>query len=40
MMGFACAALGWRPPDFWAATPHEFWAAHESYVRINTVKKE
>jgi uncharacterized phage protein (TIGR02216 family) len=26
---FACAAqlLGWRPGEFWQATPAEFWAA-------------
>ena len=27
MMGFALVALGWRPGDFWAATPCELQAA-------------
>lgn len=38
MMGFAVAGLHWRPGDFWSATPHEFWAAHESYVKMNKVE--
>jgi hypothetical protein len=28
-MGFAITRLGWRPQDFWDATPHEFWSAYE-----------
>jgi hypothetical protein len=31
----AAVVLGWRPRDFWAATPHEFWAAIE-YKREQT----
>jgi hypothetical protein len=34
-MGFAVAAFGWRPREFWASTPHEFYAALESYERLN-----
>lgn len=26
-MAFALVRLQWRPADFWAATPHEFWSA-------------
>lgn len=29
MMGVAIVHFGWRPADFWAATPHEFWSAFE-----------
>jgi hypothetical protein len=29
MMGMAIVHLHWRPTDFWAATPHEFWSAIE-----------
>jgi len=28
-MGIAITALHWRPSDFWAATPHEFFSAIE-----------
>jgi hypothetical protein len=28
-MGFALVRLGWRPDDFWTATPHELWSAIE-----------
>jgi hypothetical protein len=27
--------LGWSPSQFWAATPHEFWAAYEQLERDN-----
>lgn len=25
------AAIGWRPPEFWAATPHELLAAVDGW---------
>lgn len=28
-MGFAIRTLGWRPWEFWRATPHEVWSAVE-----------
>jgi len=34
-MGLAQAALGWRPREFWDATPHEYWAAVEGYERFH-----
>lgn len=34
-MGLAAAALSWRPHEFMAATPHEFWAAIEGYEAFN-----
>lgn len=27
--------LGWSPATFWRATPHEFWAAYESFIEAN-----
>ncbi len=27
LFGFATVHLGWRPVDFYCATPREFWAA-------------
>ena len=30
LMGFAFAQLGWRPADFWGATPAELYAALEA----------
>jgi hypothetical protein len=26
--------LHWRPTDFWAATPHEFWSAIEELQQL------
>jgi hypothetical protein len=34
-MGAAAAALGWRPREWWAATPCEFWDAIRAYERMN-----
>lgn len=34
-MGIAAAALGWRPSEYWASTPHEFWAAFEGWEAMN-----
>lgn len=34
-MGLAAATLGWRPAEFWAATPHEFWACIEGWEEAN-----
>ena len=34
-MGIAAAALGWRPAEFWDATPHEFWAGLEVWREMN-----
>jgi len=28
---FATVHLGWRPSEFWAATPAEFWAAQQAF---------
>ncbi|WP_242149621.1 phage tail assembly chaperone [Sphingomonas sp. BAUL-RG-20F-R05-02] len=36
-MGVAAAALGWRPREFWASTPSEFWAAIRAYERMHCV---
>ena len=36
-MGIAAAALGWRPREFWDATPPEFFAAVEQWREMNTV---
>ncbi|QEX18492.1 hypothetical protein FRZ44_37990 [Hypericibacter terrae] len=27
--------MGWRPADFWAATPHEFFAALDGHAAAN-----
>lgn len=34
-LGFACAALHWPPHVFWASTPHEFYAAIDSFAELN-----
>ncbi|BAE50731.1 hypothetical protein amb1927 [Paramagnetospirillum magneticum AMB-1] len=34
-MGIACGVLHWTPPVFWAATPHELFAAIEGYQAAN-----
>jgi hypothetical protein len=34
-MGLACAAFHWTPAQFWAATPHEWWASYEIYREMN-----
>jgi hypothetical protein len=34
-MGIAITALNWRPPDFWASTPHEFYSAIEAMQKRN-----
>jgi hypothetical protein len=34
-MGFAVAALGWRPREFWASTPTEYWTAVKAYERFH-----
>jgi len=35
---YASVYLGWRPSDFWAATPREFWAVAE--LQIEKSKRE
>lgn len=35
-MGIASAALGWTAAEFWASTPHEFWAGFEAWKAMNT----
>ncbi len=30
LFGFAVAHLGWRPADFYGATPREYWAAAQA----------
>jgi hypothetical protein len=35
-MGFAAAALHWSPATFWASTPHEFFAAYEAFLTMNS----
>lgn len=37
-MKVALGRLGWAPPVFWAATPHEFWAAYEDWVEVNCIR--
>lgn len=39
-MGMAAAGLGWSADQFWAATPHEFWAAIEGWERLNCPKED
>ncbi|WP_174286631.1 phage tail assembly chaperone [Sphingomonas bacterium] len=34
-MGLAAACLGWRPTEFYDATPAEFFAALEQWRAIN-----
>ena len=34
-MGRAGVLFGWRPAEFWAATPVEFWALVEAYREAN-----
>lgn len=34
MMGIAAARLKWAPPQFWAATAHEFFAAIEVFEEM------
>ena len=35
----ATGVLGWPPPVFWHATPHELQAAIDAYADANTPKK-
>ena len=39
-MKVALGRLGWAPKVFWAATPHEFWAAFEDWVEVNCIRKD
>ena len=39
MLSTAIGRLGWRPADFWAATPHEFAAAMEYQERIAELRR-
>lgn len=39
-MGAAVAALGWRPQEFWRATPVEFWDAFKAYEQMNCTPRE
>jgi hypothetical protein len=39
-MAFALVVLGWRPADYWAATPHEYWAAYELWREMNPVPED
>lgn len=32
--------LGWTPGVFWAATPHEFWAAFDGWVEAHSIRKD
>lgn len=34
-MGVAMDAFGWSADQFWASTPHEFWAMVEARERAN-----
>ncbi|MFQ6016784.1 MAG: phage tail assembly chaperone [Kiloniellaceae bacterium] len=34
-MKVALGRLGWPPAAFWAATPHEFWAAYEGWIEAH-----
>jgi hypothetical protein len=38
-MATAIIHLRWRPPDFWDATPHEFWAAIEELERVAKARR-
>ena len=37
-MGFAFTQLHWSPDQFWSATPHELFAAIETFLLANRVK--
>lgn len=37
-MKVALGRLGWAPAVFWAATPHELWAAFEDWVEVNCLR--
>ncbi len=39
-MKIALGRLGWAPTVFWAATPHEFWAAFEDWVEVNCIRRD
>ncbi len=39
-MGFAVAALGWRPREFWASTPVEYWDAVRAWERMHCQDEE
>ncbi|WP_242140873.1 phage tail assembly chaperone [Sphingomonas sp. TREG-RG-20F-R18-01] len=34
-MGIALDGFGWSPDQFWASTPHEFWAMVEARQETN-----
>jgi len=34
-MGVMVATLGWRPHEFWRATPAEVWTALKAWERFN-----
>jgi len=38
-MKVALGRLGWAPAVFWAATPHEFWAAYDDWAEVNCVRR-
>lgn len=40
MMGMAAYFLHWSPAEFFASTPHEFWAAYEIIEQANPPAKE
>jgi hypothetical protein len=40
MMGFAGAILGWSPAEYYASTPHEYWAAYEVWREANTTSDD
>ena len=39
-MGVAAAALGWTAAEFWASTPHEYWAGFEAWKMMNCSDEE
>jgi hypothetical protein len=36
----ATGIVGWSPERFWRSTPHEFWAAWETWRIANKVPEE
>jgi hypothetical protein len=38
-MKVAMGRLGWTPGVFWAATPHEFWAAFDGWMDLHAPRR-
>ncbi len=38
-MKAAMGRMGWMPGVFWAATPHEFWAAFDGWMDLHAARR-